>query len=98
MFAEEDDAQVECQIDFSDSKNGVCIFSAVGFADVIKENAVYELKFVIEVTHEHFLQCACYMAAMKMRKGILWNTRDNSMYFIKIKRNQLLKVKVLLHR
>lgn len=85
MFAEDAAAQVECQIDFSDSKNGACVFSAVGYADVIKENVVYELKFVTEVTHEHFLQCACYMAAMKMKKGILWNTRDNSMYSIKIK-------------
>ena len=46
---------------------------------------VYELKFVTEVTHEHFLQCACYMAAMKLKNGILWNTRDNSMFSIKIK-------------
>ena len=84
-FAEDDAAQVECQIDFSDSKNGACMFSAVGYADVIKENVVYELKFVTEVTHEHFLQCACYMVAMKMKKGILWNTRDSSMYSIKIK-------------
>lgn len=85
MFAEDDAAQVECQIDFSDSKNGACMFSAVGYADVVKESVVYELKFVTEVTHEHFLQCACYMAAMKMKKGILWNTRDNFMYSIKIK-------------
>lgn len=85
MFAEDVAAQVECQIDFSNSKNGACVFSAVGYADVIKENVVYELKFVTEVTHEHFLQCACYMAAMKMKRGILWNTRDNSMYSIKIK-------------
>lgn len=84
-FAEAAAAQAECQIDFSDSKNGACMFSAVGYADVIKEGVVYELKFVTEVTHEHFLQCACYMAAMKMKKGILWNTRDNSMYSIKVK-------------
>ena len=84
-FAEDVAAQVECQIDFSDTKSGLCIFSAVGYADVVIDNVVYELKFVSEVTHEHFLQCACYMAAMKMKKGILWNTRDNSMYSIKIK-------------
>ena len=85
MFAKDANAQVKCQIDFSDSQNGACMFSAFGYADVIKENVVYELKFVAEVTHEHFLQCACYMAAMEMKKGILWNTRDNSMYSIKIK-------------
>lgn len=84
-FAEDEDAQVECQIDFSDSKNGACMFSAVGYADVVKDSVVYELKFVAEVTHEHFLQCACYMVAMKLKKGIIWNTRDNTMYSIKIK-------------
>lgn len=84
-FVEDEDAQVECQIDFSDSKNGACMFSAVGYADVVKDSVVYELKFVAEVTHEHFLQCACYMVAMKLKKGIIWNTRDNTMYSIKIK-------------
>lgn len=85
LFAEDVAAQVECQIDFSDSKNGTCMFSAVGYADVVKGDVVYELKFVTEVTHEHFLQCACYMAAMKLKQGVLWNTRDNTMYSIKIK-------------
>ncbi len=85
MFAEDDAAQVECQIDFSDSPNGTHLFSAVGYADVIKKNVVYELKFVTEVTHEHFLQCACYMIALDIKKGILWNTRDNSMYSVEIK-------------
>ena len=45
---------------------------------------VYELKFVSELTHEHFLQCACYMVAMNLQKGILWNTRDNTSYEIEI--------------
>lgn len=80
----DEDAQVECQIDFSDQENGEVKFSARGFADVVKENIVYELKFVSELTHEHFLQCACYMAAMNLQKGILWNTRDNTSYEIEI--------------
>ena len=80
----DEDAQVECQIDFSDQENGEVKFSARGFADVVKDNIVYELKFVSELTHEHFLQCACYMAAMNLQKGILWNTRDNTSYEIEI--------------
>ena len=55
-------AQVECRIDFGGRENGKVKFSARGFADAVKDNIVYELKFVSELTHEHFLQCACYMA------------------------------------
>lgn len=79
-----ENAQVPCQIDFYDPKNGKPIFSAKGFADVVKDDMVYELKFVSELTHEHFLQCACYMVAMKLQKGILWNTRDNTLYEIEV--------------
>lgn len=79
-----ENAQVPCQINFYDPQNGKPIFSAKGFADVVKDDMVYELKFVSELTHEHFLQCACYMVAMKLQKGILWNTRDNTLYEIKV--------------
>lgn len=80
----DEDAQVECQINFSDRENGKFKFSAKGFADVVKDDIVYELKFVSELTHEHFLQCACYIVAMNLQKGILWNTRDNTSYEIKV--------------
>lgn len=59
-------------------------FSAIGFADAVKDGIVYELKFVSELTHEHFLQCACYMVAMNLPKGILWNTRDNTSFEIEV--------------
>lgn len=80
----DENAQVACQIDFGDQKNQEVMFSAKGFADVVKEDIVYELKFVSELTHEHFLQCASYMVAMKLQKGILWNTRDNTLYEIEV--------------
>lgn len=79
-----DDAQIECQIDFSDQEKGEVKFSAKGFADVVKDNIVYELKFVSELAHEHFLQCACYMIALNLPKGVLWNIRDNTLYEIEI--------------
>lgn len=79
-----EDAQVECQIDFGDQKDHGVKFSARGFADVVKDDIVYELKFVSELTHEHFLQCASYMVAMNLQKGILWNTRDNTLYEIEV--------------
>lgn len=76
--------QVPCVIDFSNETNGKVIFSAEGLADVVKDNIVYELKFVYELSHEDFLQCACYMIALKLETGILWNTRKNKIYEIKI--------------
>ncbi len=42
------------------------------------------MKFVSELTHEHFIQCASYVVAMGMKKGILWNTRDNTLYEITV--------------
>ena len=83
-----ENAQVECNIPFSDRKNGTLLFSARGFADVVKNGVVYELKFVSELSHEHYLQCACYMVALKLEKGVLWNTRDNTAYEIKISDRQ----------
>ena len=77
-------AQVKCAISFSDKKDGDYLFFAGGYADVVKDNIVYELKFVSNLTHEHFLQCACYIVALKLEKGILWNTRDNTAFEITI--------------
>lgn len=79
-----ENAQVGCRIPFSNKKNGNKLFIAGGFADVVKDDIVYELKFVSELTHEHFLQCACYIVALKLEKGILWNTRDNTSYEIRV--------------
>ena len=77
-------AQVECRLRFYGQEGGEPLFSANGFADAVKGDTVYELKFVSELRHEHFLQCAVYMAALDLPKGILWNTRDNTAYEIEI--------------
>lgn len=84
VFKKQDDSQVICEIQFAKQRGGGFKFSAVGYADVIKNKTIYELKFVSELTHEHFLQCACYVVAKKLKKGILWNTRTNDMYEISI--------------
>lgn len=83
-FNTDEKAQVACQIDFGDKEKGEVRFSAIGFADVVKDDVVYELKFVSELTHEHFLQCASYIVALNLQKGILWNTRDNTSYEIRV--------------
>lgn len=84
LFSPNDDVQVLCKIDFAEIENGLKSFSAIGLADVVKDNTVYELKFVSELTHEHFLQCASYMVALNTDKGVLWNTRDNTAFQITI--------------
>lgn len=84
VFKTTDDSQEICEIKFAEKRNGNMAFSAVGYADVIKDKVVYELKFVSELSHEHYLQCACYVIAKKLKKGILWNTRTNEMYEIAI--------------
>lgn len=83
-FNRAENVQERCQIDFCKDENMQVLFSAVGFADVVKDETVYELKFASELTHEHFLQCAAYMVALGLSKGVLWNTRNNECYTIKI--------------
>lgn len=71
-FEPDDYAQVECGITF---RSGILSFRANGFADVVKDGVVYELKFVSELSHVHVLQCACYMIALNLPVGRLINTR-----------------------
>ena len=87
-FVRGESVQQRCQIDFCKEKNGSILFSAIGFADVVKDETVYELKFVAELSHEHFLQCASYMVALGLNKGVLWNTRNNECYAIAIPNSQ----------
>lgn len=84
VFTKQDDSQEICEIKFAKKRNGKYEFSALGYADVIKNKTVYELKFVNELTHEHFLQCACYVVAKNLKHGILWNIRTNDMYELSI--------------
>lgn len=63
-----------------------------GKVDVLKNDIVYELKFVNELSHENFLQCAVYIVALGLEKGILWNIYDNQMYEITVdNRKEFLK-------
>lgn len=84
VFSPDEEVQVRCSLDFADAPNGKILFSALGICDVLKDDVVYELKFVSELTHEHFLQCASYIVALKLKKGIIWNVRNNEMCEITI--------------
>ena len=82
VFKSDENVQVPCQIPFQTPTGHK--FYAEGRCDVVKDNVVYELKFVSELKHEHFLQCACYMIALGLEKGILWNVKNNNMYEIRV--------------
>ena len=84
VFKREENIQVECSIPFHVDTKTKKKFIARGLADVVKNDVVYELKYVSQLSHENFLQCACYIIALKLKKGILWNTKDNSMFEITI--------------
>lgn len=82
-FNRYEEVQEYCEIPFY-SKDGDLLFTAKGLLDVLKNDIVYELKFVSGLANEHFLQCATYVYATGKEKGILWNTKKNEMYEIKI--------------
>lgn len=82
IFNPNEVVQKNCGIIYTSSNEKECYIN--GRIDVLKNNIVYELKFVSELSHNHFLQCACYMYALNLEKGILWNTRNNEMYEITI--------------
>lgn len=84
VFERGENVQVECILPFYVNSATQTGFSAHGLADVVKDDVVYELKYVSQLSHENFLQCASYIVALKLEKGILWNTRDNTMYEITI--------------
>ncbi|WP_337898522.1 GxxExxY protein, partial [Mesomycoplasma ovipneumoniae] len=77
--------QQGCWKDLSD-KN--VTLKTQGIANVIKNEIVYEIKFVRDLTTAHFLQTASYMLALKKEKGILWNIRNNEMHEIRIKNRE----------
>lgn len=84
VFSRKEEVQTPCGFDFSKEPEGISVLSARGLTDVIKDGVVYELKFVTELAHGHFLQCATYMVSLGLEKGILWNVKDNSMYEIRV--------------
>lgn len=79
----DEQVQVECKIAFA-YEWGEKAFTAKGLADAVKDDTVFELKFVSQLSHVHFLQCASYVVALGLPKGILWNTRNNAKFEIRV--------------
>ena len=77
-FTGHETVQVGCTLD---NPAGLII---KGITDVIKGNCIYELKFVSDLQHTHFLQLACYLVATGMKEGVLWNVRNNSKWKVSV--------------
>ena len=84
MFVADEQVQQYCQIDFAADKNRSRAFSAIGHADLVRDNTVYALRFTSRLSHEDFLECACYMIGLGVSKGVVWNVRDNAMFSVEI--------------
>lgn len=82
MFNRDMIVQKPAEIQFF--KNRKLKFSAVGFADIIQNDTVYMLHYTQTMTHEAYLECACYMYALGLDYGIVWNIQDNTQYEIYI--------------
>lgn len=55
-----------------------------GFMDVVYEGAAYELKFTTELSHTMFLQLGMYLVLSKTPRGVLWNTRTDERWEVKV--------------
>ena len=92
-LSRDENAQIRCGLDL----DGI---SVTGCCDVIKDDTVWELKFVKELKREHYLQLAMYLIALRRKNpnikqtGYLWNVRDNTLMEVSIKpgkENEFLK-------
>ena len=81
-LASSDRCQVGCEIPFC--SGGVEEFCAVGYADAVKDGAVYELKFVSALQPEHYLQCASYMCGLGLEVGYVWNVHTGEFVQVSI--------------
>lgn len=75
-----DTVQTDCSITMSTKKYGEIVFN--GRCDVEKKDSIFELKFVEELQHEHFLQLAFYLVAKNKPVGFLWNIKNNEVYAV----------------
>lgn len=66
------------------SESGHELFHVNGRSDVSRDNEIWELKFVQELSHVHALQLAMYLVGEEKETGYLWNTRTGERQRIRI--------------
>lgn len=78
IFSSDEEVQLDCTLlELKDLK-------IAGRIDAIKDGIIYELKFTSELKHVHFLQLACYLLALDVSEGRLWNVKNNEMWMIRV--------------
>lgn len=82
-FTQQEETQAGCMLNLYRT-DGERILSMRGFADVVKDGIVYELKFVSEFCIDHYLQCAMYMLGLGLDRGRLYNIKTGQMMEITI--------------
>ena len=65
------------------------LFTVNGRSDVSREDEIWELKFVQELSHVHALQLAMYLIGEKKNMGYLWNTRTGERHRITIPNREM---------
>lgn len=78
QFTQDEIVQKECDFYIKD-------IQVSGRCDVIKDNNIWELKFVSELSIEHYLQLAMYLIGFNKEYGYLWNTKTNELCKVSIK-------------
>lgn len=84
LFSPDENVQERCELNAFVDEKGISKVVLSGMADVVKDQTVYLLKFVSALSHRHFLQCASYMLATGLQKGVIWNIYDNKLYNVEI--------------
>lgn len=55
-----------------------------GVADAVHDERLYELKFVTELSHANFLQLGLYLVMSGRSCGVLWNTRTDERWEVRV--------------
>lgn len=55
-----------------------------GRIDAVADGVAWELKFVGELSADHFLQLGMYLVMSGLKKGILWNVRTNERHEVRV--------------
>lgn len=82
----------DCEIQRGLELNGTALHSRTesspvifqGITDAIHDDQVFELKFVTELAHPMFLQVAMQLVLSGLESGVLWNTRTDERWQIKV--------------
>lgn len=87
-LSQDEKVQVDSAIEFS-NKQGERLFTISGRSDISRENEIWELKFVTELSHIHALQLALYLIGEGKETGYLWNTRTGELHEIHVPNKEM---------